>query len=185
MDTNLTPPVSRTMLVKGAKFDFERLTVRTPAGRQLQREYIRHPGAVVVLPLLEEPGLEPRIAFVRNARWAVGRYLLELPAGTLEPGELPEACAARELVEETGYRARRLAPLLAFFTSPGLSNERMWAFLATGLTQVGQQLEADEDLSVELVPAARAASLIESGDLADGKSLATLLWARAKGLIPG
>lgn len=184
MDTNLTPPVSRTVLAKGSRFDFEQITVRKPGGAEFRREFIRHPGAVVVVPLLEEPGLEPRIAFVRNARWAIGRYLLELPAGTLEPGEAPELCAGRELVEETGYRADRIISLASFYTSPGLSDELMWAFVATGLTHVGQQLEADEDLSVELIPARRVGSLMESGELADGKSLAALLLARARGLIP-
>lgn len=185
MDINLTPPASRSVLVRGAKFDFERLTVRKPDGTEFSREFIRHPGAVVILPLLEEPGRETRIAFVRNARWAVGRYLLELPAGTLEAGEDPADCAGRELVEETGYRAARLAHLATFYTSPGLSDELMRAYLATGLTFAGQRLEADEDLSVELIPAARVQGLIESGDLADGKSIAALLLARSRGWIPG
>lgn len=185
MDTNLTPPVSRTVLVRGAKFDFERLTVRKPDGMEFHREFIRHPGAVVIVPLLQEPELEPRIAFVRNARWAVGRYLLELPAGTLEPGEPPEGCAGRELIEETGYRAERMTLLASFYTSPGLSDELMRAYFATALTHVGQCLQADEDLSVELIPVARVGSLMESGELADGKSIAALLLARERGLIPG
>lgn len=184
MDTNLTPPEARVVLFRGAKFDFERITIRRPDGARLSREFIRHPGAVVILPLLEEPGRETRIAFIRNARWAVGKYLLELPAGTLEAGESPVACAARELMEETGYRAGQLTPLATFYTSPGLSDELMTAWVASDLSHVGQRLEADEDLSVELIPAGRVTSLVDSGELVDGKSIIALLLARSRGLIP-
>lgn len=184
MDTNITQRISRTVLFRGAKFDFEQLTVRRANGSEFRREFVRHPGAVVIVPIIQG-GAEPSIAFVRNARWAVGKYLLELPAGTLEAGEAPEACARRELIEETGYEASRMTPLVSFYTSPGLSDERMWAFVATDLRHVGQKLEADEDLSVELVPISRVMGLIDSGELADGKSLASLLLARAGGLIPG
>lgn len=184
MDTNITQRISRTVLFRGSKFDFEQLTVRQGDGSEFRREVVRHPGAVVIVPVVQGDGGEPSIAFVRNARWAVGQYLLELPAGTLEAGEPPDACARRELIEETGYEASRMTPLMSFYTSPGLSDELMWAFVATDLRHVGQKLEADEDLSVELVPISRVMGLIDSGELADGKSLASLLLARARGLIP-
>lgn len=185
MDTNITQRISREVLFHGSKFDFERVAVRTPSGGELRREVVRHPGAVVIMPVVQPPGRAPAVAFVRNARVALEKYLLELPAGTLEAAEDPEACARRELIEETGYRADRLTLLARFYTSPGFSDELMWAYAAHGLTHVGQKLEPDEDLSVELIPVTRLPALIDSGELADGKSLVSLLLARARGLIPG
>ena len=141
----------------------------------------RRPEAVAILPIVPDG----RLAMVENFRAAAGRALLEFPAGTLEPGEGPEACAGRELVEETGYRAATLRKLGRFYTSPGLSDERMHAFVATGLSEVGQDLQEDEDLSVRLVTAAEAFGLARSGEIVDGKSLLLLMWAAREGLLPG
>jgi ADP-ribose pyrophosphatase len=129
-----------------------------------------HPGAVVVLPLLEGD----RVVMIRNYRHAVEKELWELPAGTREPGESPIETAGRELEEETGYRAGGMKPLCEFYTSPGVSTERMFAFVATDLTPVPQRLEDGEQIRVEVVPIARIRSMLMDGELADGKSIAVL-----------
>lgn len=156
----------------GVKFDVERRSVPTADGGTAMREVVVHPGAVVVLPLLDDG----RIVMIRNHRFAVEETLWELCAGTLEEGESPAETAARELVEETGYRAERIEPLTTFYTSPGICDERMHAFLATGLSAVGQDLEETERIEVELVSRARALEMVASGELKDGKSIATLLF---------
>jgi ADP-ribose pyrophosphatase len=174
--------VSRRVLHKGRKFDFEVVEYMGNAGKRLKREIVRHPGAVVILPILEA-GPGGRICLIRNWRPALEKEIVELPAGTLEKGEAPEACARRELIEETGYEAGAMVKLGSFYTSPGLSDERMTAFVATGLRHVGQRLEEDEHLTVLPVATSQAFAMIESGELVDAKSMLTLLWARARGLV--
>lgn len=172
----------RRVLFKGAKFDFVELSIPAPGGATLRRQYVQHPGAVIILPILEGP--EPTVVLIRNRRHAIPAELFELPAGTLEKGEEPQKCAARELREETGFTAATISPLGWFYTSPGLSDEKMWAFVARGLTQVGQALEPDEHLTVHPTPATRALSMIQSGELVDAKSMLTLMWAAKLGHIP-
>jgi ADP-ribose pyrophosphatase len=172
-------PKTRT-IHRGRKFDLELVATPGPGGEPIEREVVRHPGAVCILPLLDSPR---RVVMVRNQRIAVGSRILELPAGTLEPMEKPEECAPRELEEETGYAAAHLAFLGKFYTSPGMSDEMMWAFVATGLRHVGQRLEAGEDMSVETVEPDRALAMIDSGEIVDGKTVATLLLAQRRGLL--
>jgi ADP-ribose pyrophosphatase len=174
--------VARTTIFKGAKYDFEQVTLRTPAGKTIQRQCVRHPGAVVILPLLETPA-GPAVIFVRNQRFSIGGALLELPAGTREHGEVPALTAGRELIEETGYRAATITPLIRFYTTPGMTDELMWAYAATGLTHVGQALEEDELLVPEVVPAGEALRRAMAGEIEDGKSVLTLLLARARDLL--
>lgn len=171
---------SRT-LHKGRKFDFELLTVEQ-GGKQTHREVVRHPGAVVVVPILDDG----RIVLIRNHRVALGegQRLWECCAGTIELPEEPILCAGRELIEETGYRAATLSPLGWFYTTPGLTDERMHAFVATGLTHVGQNLEDDESISVEPVPATQVLEMITSGDLRDAKSMLAILLAHRTGHLP-
>lgn len=177
------PPLRRRTLSKGAKFDFVEAAFDGPSGIEIRRQYVQHPGAVVVLPLLKTPQ-GPQVVFVRNRRVALGRFVLELPAGTRDkPGEEPLATAARELVEETGYSAATLAPLFRFYTGPGLTDEFMHAFLATELSQVGQRLEADEQMSVRAYGVRDALALIDDGELVDAKSIAVLLYAERRGLL--
>ncbi len=174
--------VSRRTILTGRKFDFEEVTLRARTGATIVRQCVRHPGAVVVLPILESGG-ERRVVMIENERFCVGRTLLELPAGTREPGEEPMATAAREVEEETGYRAATLRPLARFYTTPGLTDELMWAFAAWGLNDVGARPEEDESLSVRVVPAAEAVRLAESGGIEDGKSILVLLLAARRGMI--
>jgi ADP-ribose pyrophosphatase len=152
--------------------------VRLPNGRELDFEMIHHPGAAAVVPLL--PSGE--VLMVRQYRYATGGWLLEIPAGTLAAGETPEVCAARELEEETGYRAGSLAPLGWIWTTPGFTDERIWLYLATALTAGTQALEHDELLTLERLPLAAAVAMAASGEIVDGKSVAGLL--RAAGRPP-
>ncbi|MCC6425402.1 MAG: NUDIX hydrolase [Phycisphaerales bacterium] len=167
--------MSRRVIHRGAKFDFEQVEYRGADGRVLVREVVRHPGAVVIVPILRgDDGVE-RIVLIRNWRVSLGDWLWELPAGTRENGEAPEATAARELVEETGYRAGRIRALGRFYTSPGLSDELMWAFVAEDLTLEKQKLEADERISVHTVEVGEVMGMIERGGLMDGKSVLGVL----------
>ncbi len=177
-----TPAITkRTRLHTGRKFDYEQVTVRSPRGTEHTRELVRHPGAIVVVPVLRPSTGPPQVVLIRVFRASVEQFTWECCAGTLERGEDPAACAGRELIEETGYQAATIAPLARFFTSPGLSDERMHAFLATGLTHVGQRLEPDEDIEVHVVPASEALAMIDRREIADGKSIAALLLAQRAG----
>lgn len=174
--------LERTTLHAGKKFAFEQVALRTQSGSVIKRECIRHPGAVVVLPILDSPA-GARIVFVRNERFSVGKALLELPAGTREPNEPAETTAGRELIEETGYRAATLTPLSRFYTTPGMTDELMWSFAASGLSHVGARPEEDEALEVVLLSVPQAIEAAVNGSLADAKSILTLLLAKHKGLI--
>jgi len=160
----------RDILLTTRKFRVERQTVRHRNGQCFEREVVVHPGAVVLLPLLDDS----TVVMIRNTRHSVGRTLLELPAGTLEADEPPVECAARELQEETGYRAAELIPLISFFASPGVLSERMHAFVARGLTPVGQQLEETEEIDVEPTSLDRIRQMLLEGSLEDGKTIAVL-----------
>lgn len=142
------------------------------------RDVVRHPGAVTVVAVKDDGTM----VLVRNRRVAVERWLVEFCAGKLERGEDPQAAAARELEEETGYAARSLEKLGAFYTSPGFADEIMHVFVATGLSTVPQRLEPGEELEVvEMRPEALAAQ-ISSGRVTDGKTLgAFLLWSLREG----
>ena len=136
------------------------------------RDVVIHPGAVVILPLLDEN----HIIMIRNERFAVGETLWELPAGTLEPQEHPQATAERELVEETGYKAGQIEYMTWFFTTPGFCNERMFAYTAKDLTYVGQHLDATEKITVEKLSWTKVLEMIKNGEIHDGKTLAALLF---------
>ncbi len=170
---------ARTTVLKGRKFDFEQFTFTNAKGKSLTREVVRHPGAVLVIANLGDG----QTVLIRNHRPTVDRELLECCAGTIEHGDSPDATAHRELIEETGYKAGTLTKLGEFFTSPGLSDELMHAYVASNLTFVGQHLEEDENIKVEIVPTAQALAMATDGQMIDAKSMLGLLWARAKGLI--
>ncbi|MEM8834989.1 MAG: NUDIX hydrolase [Planctomycetota bacterium] len=172
------------ILHRGAKFDFARVTMIGRGGSEITREVVRHPGAVCVCPLLETPE-GPRVVLIRNTRFTIDETLLELPAGTLEAGEDPAVAATRELEEETGYRCEGVEPIGTFLTTPGMTDEVMHAFVATGLSHVGQRLEADERIEVELMATGRAIESVVSGEMRDAKSMLTLLLALHKGLLAG
>lgn len=147
--------------------------VELPHGARAQMEIVRHAGASAMVPLLDDG----RVVLVRQYRHAVGKWLLEVPAGTLSAGETPEACAHREVIEEGGYRARRLEPLGAVFMAPGYSDELIHLWLATGLEPAAQNLDEDENLAVELHPFAEAVRMAHEGEIEDAKSVCALLRA--------
>lgn len=170
------------MIHRGTRFDYEQAAFAGTDGREVLREYIRHPGAVAVLPLLARAGEPPRVVLIRNYRVSIDRFIWELPAGTLGRGEDPAVCASRELIEETGYRAATINLLGRFYTSPGLSDESMSVFLARDLEHVGRRPEPDERMTVHPTPAAEIWNMVRQGQLVDCKSLGALLLAKAQGV---
>lgn len=161
----------------GHIFDVQVLSWTDEHGRHLQRDVVRHPGAVLIVPVLDRD----RLVLIRNHRVAVDQTLLEFPAGTLEPPEPPAQAAARELEEETGYHARSIAALGEFYTSPGLTDELMHTFVAEELTEVGQRLEAGEQIEVQIVSRAEALAMVDDGRIRDGKTIAALfMWDRIR-----
>ena len=163
--------VEKQVLYKGKRISLEVHHLQNDAGKRTQREIVVHPGAVVILPFLDDK----TILLIRNRRYSIQQILLELPAGTLEAGESPMNCAGRELQEETGYLTTRMKPLLNFYTSPGILTERMYAFAAFGLQKTSPVLDEGEEIEVFSVDFADALSMIRDGQIQDGKTIATLL----------
>lgn len=164
--------VESRFVFRGRRIEVHSVSLQGTDGSRIERELIVHPGAVVVLPLLDDQ----HVVMIRNDRFAVNAKLWELPAGTLEPApETPESCAHRELIEEAGYRAGKVQKLTEFYTTPGFCTELMHAYLATDLTHVGQELEENELIEVEVLPYKRVREMMRQGEIKDGKSLATLL----------
>jgi len=145
--------------------------VRMPDGSEHRREVVEHPGAVAILPVLSNGD----IVLVRQYRHPVGRYTLELPAGTREPDEAPLQTAIRELREETGYHASGMREIVRFFVSPGWADEELIVYLATGLTPGQDHPEAEEDLSVVNVRPDDVAEQIGQGAIVDSKTIVGLL----------
>ncbi len=160
------------ILLTTRRFRVERVERTTAAGVTIQREVIRHPGAVTILPLVDAD----HVCLIRNHRVAVDRALVELPAGTLEAGEDPRETAERELREETGYRAGRLELLHTFFLSPGILDERMHLFLATMLTPGDAQREACEEIENLVVPWETAIDWVRRRQIEDAKTIVGLLY---------
>lgn len=156
----------------GAKFQVERHDVITPKGHAHGYDVVVHPGAAVVLPILDDG----HIVLERNYRYTVDAYMLELPAGTLEPDEPPEVCAARELTEETGYVAGHLEPLCSFFSSPGFCTELLHVFVATKLRLEQTNHEPGEVIELEPLTHDLALAAIRTGRIRDGKTIAALLY---------
>jgi ADP-ribose pyrophosphatase len=145
--------------------------VRLPNGNEAELEVLEHPGAAAVVAI-DGRG---RVLLVRQYRYAAGEWMLEVPAGKLDPGESPEACARRELVEETGHRAGRLEPLGWIWTTPGFTNEKIWLFRATELVPAEPSLQHDEVLSVETMAWGEAIERAAAGEIHDAKSAIALL----------
>ena len=148
-------------------------TFTMPDGRPATLELVRHPGAAAVVPFTADG----EVLLIRQYRRAAGGFIYEVPAGKLDPGETPLQCAARELAEETGVSAGALEPLGSILTTPGFTDEVIHLFLARDLRPAQQQLDADELLTVEKMPFARALDMCVRGDLRDAKSICALMLA--------
>ena len=159
-------------IYRGRIFDVVLDTVRED-GKTYVREVVRHPGGASVVAVFEDLS----VALVRQYRHPSARYMLELPAGRLEAGEPPEACAARELTEEVGVVAKRLERLSEFYPTPGFCGEKLWVFLATELTEAAQHLEDDELVEVVRLPLVRALEMISTREIEDAKTIIGLLLA--------
>lgn len=152
--------------------------VEFPNGSTGQLEMVRHPGASAIVPFLSDPtGADPQLLLIKQYRYAADGWMYEIPAGRLDSGEDPKACAARELREETGCTASELRHLTTMFTTPGFTDERIHIFLATGLKQGETAHESDEFLTCETIPLRRALEMIRSGEINDGKTAVGILYA--------
>lgn len=169
---NTVPTKNNQTVYEGVRFRVEAVHLPGRSGTTIRRDRVVTPAAVVVLPVLDAR----HVVLIRNERFAVGQTLWELPAGTLEPDEDPIACASRELVEEAGYRAARVEPLVKFYPTPGVCTEQMHAFVAQDLEQVGQDLDENERITVEVVEFEKALQMIHENVICDAKTIATLLY---------
>ena len=177
----MSDPSGETLLASELIYDgrivhLYKETVRLPDGNTVVREVIKHPGAVAIVPIEQDS-----VILVRQYRLPTHQLLLEVPAGTLEPGEDPLVCAHRELQEEIGYKAASMQPLGGLYTAPGYTSEYIHLFIATGLTESKLTQDADEFIEVVRLPFDEALRLIENGTIRDGKTIAALLWAARRG----
>lgn len=169
------PILHSKQVFHGVRFDVHALEVTGTGPHKVKKEFVVHPGAVTILPFLNEK----EIIMIRNERFAIGDILWELPAGTLEPQEPPQMTASRELIEETGYQAKKIDHLATFYTTPGFCNEIMYSYVAEELSFVGQNLDETEKILVEIVKWTEALKMIRNGVICDGKTITTLLYYHA------
>ena len=171
------PLISTERIFSGRIVSLNLDTVEFPDGSTGKLEMLRHPGASAVVPFLDNPtGDDPRIVLIRQFRHAAEGDMWEIPAGRLDAGEEPEACARRELREETGYSAAECRRLVTILTTPGFTDERIHLFVATGLRAGEHAREADEFLEVHEIRWSEALRLAEQGDIADAKTLSAILY---------
>lgn len=157
---------------KGKVFDVYTDTVIEPGGVQNTRDVIRHNGSVVILAVDDSKNpKDPDVILERQYRHAAGQFLIELPAGRIEPGEAPLAAAKREMIEETGFRARRWTLLTKYFASPGFLGEWMQIYLARDIREGMARPEPDEHIELHRVPLSEAMHLIASNQIHDGKTI--------------
>ena len=175
MSSSATISTRRVYTGRVVSLDVDR--VRFPDGSDGELEMIRHPGASAVVPFLTDPrGDDPQVLLIRQYRYAADGFMYEIPAGRLEAGETPDACARRELREETGCTAARVDHLLTMFTTPGFTDEKIHLFMATGLTRGDAKRESDEFMEVETVSLSRALEMVERGEIQDAKTALGLLF---------
>ena len=165
--------VKRVYIHRGKVLDLSRSSFVSEAKGEVEIEIVHHNGGAGTLPLFEDGS----VALVRQWRYPLGRYSLEIAAGRIEIGHTPEQTAARELEEELGYRARDLRKLGEFVVAPGYCEERIFVYLATGLEQSTQKLDDDEEIDVVRIPFAEALARVSSGEIDDAKSIITIQWA--------
>lgn len=171
--------INNETVYRGKAFNVRCDQVRLPNGKVTSLDIIEHPGAVTLIPI----DSQNQLIFVRQYRHAAGKDLLELPAGTLDEGEMPEECAYREIREEIGLSAGKLSKVGEFFLAPGYSTEYMYVYLATYLHPDPLQGDDEEFISVEYIPLNKIPEIISQGMIEDAKSLAALFLAQSY-LVP-
>lgn len=165
--------MSKKRVQRGAHFELVTEPISLPNGRRVELDFVKHPGAAAVVPFLGPD----QVLMIRQYRFVTGGEIMEIPAGKLDPGEKPDACAARELVEETGYRAGRLEKLGAIWTSPGFTDEIIHLYAAFDLEEAKQQLEPDEIIELVPMPLDQALEMIRTSEVFDAKSAIALMMA--------
>ncbi len=165
-------PLNSTKVYTGKLLHVHRDEVRLPDGKTSVREYIRHPGAVVILPLTSSGEL----ILERQHRYPLGRDFIEVPAGKIDPGEQTLACAQRELLEETGYKAQDWRYVATVYPCIGFADERLVYYLAQDLTFEGHQRDEDEFLEIFSLPVAQALTMVQSGEICESKTIIGLFW---------
>ncbi len=171
--------VSEKKVFSGPIFTVVSQQVQEPDGVHVRRDLVQHPGSIVILAV-DNSGTESRVLLERQYRHAAGARLWELPAGSLEPDEDKLAAAKRELMEETGYTARKWEKALYFYVSPGFLTESMQVFLAQGLTKGKAQPEDDERIAIRFFSVRQAVEMAVSGKIIDAKTIAGILWLQSK-----
>lgn len=159
------------IVYQGSRFSVAVVKRTNPDGVTRQCEVVRHPGSVALLPLLDDG----RICLIRNHRVTVNETLIEVPAGTREPGEAPMATAHRELIEETGYTAGKLTQVASFYPAPGMLDEEMFLFVAENLVEGDAQREPYEEIENLIVPMNEALQMVKDGRIKDAKTIIALL----------
>jgi len=167
--------LSSDLIYKGKIFDVRIDSIRE-GDVEYKREIVVHKGSCVIVPVFADK----TVALVRQYRHAAGKYLLEIPAGTLNKDEDPETGARRELEEEIGVTAAKIEKLTEFYVSPGFLTEKMFVYLASDLTEVGQKLEADELLTIERFSFPQLLEMIQNNQIEDAKTIAALTLAAAR-----
>jgi ADP-ribose pyrophosphatase len=169
--------LASTPLYDGKIISLHRDTVRFPDGSVSEFDIVRHPGAAAIVPFMNDPqGEDPQILLLRQYRYAAGGYIYEIPAGRLDGDESPEACATRELKEETGCTATGMEFLYTMATTPGFTDEVIHVFLATGLTHGEAHRESDEFVDIVILRLAEALELIRTGEIIDAKTALSLMY---------
>jgi ADP-ribose pyrophosphatase len=167
--------ISSRTVYRGPVFWVTTDQVQEPGGVRARRDVVHHTGSVVILAV-EESGRLPRVLLERQYRHAANDFLWEIPAGRIDPGEMPLPAAKRELLEETGYTASNWRRIFKFYASPGFVAETMSVFLATGLRPGKAQPEADEIIRQRLVPLPTAVQMVLNGTIRDAKTISSVLW---------
>jgi len=165
--------IKREYVHRGTILDLSRSRFMSEAKGEVEIEIVHHNGGAGTLPLFDDG----TIALVRQWRYPLARYSLEIAAGRIEPGHSPEETAARELEEELGYRAAELRKIGEFFVAPGYCEERLFVYVATGLEATQQSLDDDEEIEAVRMPFAEALARVHSGEIDDAKSIITILLA--------
>ena len=168
--------ISSEQKFSGRLIDLYLDQVELPNGETTTREWIDHPGAVCLIPILPDG----KICLIRQFRYGPGEEFIEIPAGKLDAGEAPLNCAYRELEEETGYRTNKLTFLTNIYPAIGFSNEKMWMYLAEDLVASTNNLDKDEFLELLPTPLDEALEWVWSGKITDVKTIIGILWAQKR-----